>query len=61
MPYGSYTREEVADIVDDEGIGYAVTSYMDEKGIEPKDTELRAAWVAARQALAHLEKLLEKK
>jgi hypothetical protein len=51
------SKAEVKSIVENEGIGYAVTSYMSESCIE--DPELAKAWKEAREALERIEALLE--
>lgn len=50
-------NEEVKAIIEDEGLGYAVQSYMDEDSIE--DPELAKAWKEARAALDKIEELLK--
>lgn len=51
-----YTKDEVREIVDSEGLGYAVLDYM--SGDQIEDPELRQAWVDANLALGRLQKLL---
>lgn len=52
-----YCLQEVADIVDNEGIGYAITAYMSHKAIE--DEELASLWEQADEVLSKIEKILE--
>ena len=51
-----HTIEEIRDIVDSEGLGYAVTSYM--ASTEIKDEELASLWRTASDALEKIERIL---
>lgn len=50
------TKEEVADVVEMEGLGYAVQYYMGPENIE--DDELAREWRAAKEALDNITDLL---
>ncbi len=52
-----YSIEEVAKIVENEGLGYAITSYMSHDVIE--DDKLAGLWKQASDVLTQIEKLLE--
>lgn len=52
-----FTNRRVAEIVNQEGIGYAVLHYMSSKDI--KDKELKKLWNKAHKALKNLEDFLE--
>lgn len=52
----TYTIEEVAEIVESEGLACAVQEYISPKNID--DEELREAWAKAKEALAELEEIL---
>ena len=49
---------EVREIVDDEGLGYAITDYLSSDSIE--DEELSRLWQEARDAAEADERYLEK-
>lgn len=50
------TLEEVAQIIDSEGIGYAITGYLTyDKIADPRLAEL---WLQAQQVLAEIEEML---
>ena len=51
------TIEEVADIVEGEGLGYAVTDYMNSDSIE--DEELAKLWEEASIAMRKIQEILE--
>ena len=53
----SYNKDEVAEIIENEGLGYAVTEYMSSEHIE--DPELATLWRIARAALQDIEDFLE--
>lgn len=55
-PGVNYTAKQVSEIVDSEGLGYAVTEYLNASSIQ--DPELRAAWAEAAAALAKVQQLL---
>lgn len=50
------SKEEVADIVFEEGLGYAVDDYLSYERIE--DEELAEAWHEAHEALCNIYTLL---
>lgn len=50
------TIEEVAVIVENEGIGYAVTGYLSADRIE--DPDLRRMWETAREALEAISSMV---
>lgn len=50
------TIEEVAVIVENEGIGYAVTGYLSADRIE--DPDLRRMWETAREALEAISSIV---
>lgn len=52
-----YTLQEVADIVDTEGLGYAITDYTGSDSIE--DEELSKLWKEAEEVLGKINKILE--
>lgn len=45
----TYTNADLADIIDDEGAGYAITDYVSVERIT--DLETRALWIAAERAI----------
>lgn len=45
----TYSNAELADIIEDEGAGYAITEYVDPERIE--DVETRRQWLAAKIAV----------
>jgi len=47
---------EVADIVDSEGLGYAIVDYMN--GDEIEDQELRDLWKQASPILARIQEII---
>lgn len=51
------TNEQVASIVDSEGLDYAILHYMKAENI--KDDELRSAWNKAHGALNEIQSILE--
>ena len=51
------TIEEVASIVDNEGMGYAIMDYMGADSI--KDKELSKLWKEAQEVLSKIENILE--
>lgn len=51
------TVEEVASVVDREGLGYALTNYMNADSIA--DSMLAQAWTQAQQAMARVKDLLD--
>lgn len=51
------TNEQIANIVDSNGLDYAIMHYMKAENI--KDDELRSAWNSARAALIEIERILE--
>jgi hypothetical protein len=53
----NYTIEQVANIVDSNGLDYAIMHYMKAESI--KDDELRSAWNKAHGALSEIERILE--
>jgi len=52
-----YTKEQIAEIVENEGLGYTFTHYLDPKQIE--DEELRELGIQAQTALRKIESILE--
>lgn len=52
-----YSLQEVADIVENEGLDYAITSYLCPDSIE--DVKLRKLWLEAGVALRTIEAMLE--
>ena len=52
-----YDLERVAHIVDNEGLDYAIMSYMSSASIE--DEELAALWDQAYEVLTKIEKILD--
>ncbi|MEI2465168.1 hypothetical protein [Niallia taxi] len=52
-----YSIQDVADIVDSEGLGYAITGYLSSANIE--DDNLRELWIKAAEVLDKIEKTLE--
>jgi len=51
-----YTNKQVASIVDNEGLDYAIQNYMGASAII--DPVLAAAWTAAKEALDAVEKII---
>lgn len=51
-----FSREEVAEIVEQEGLGYAILSYID--GNEIKDGDLSTLWKRAEAVLREIEEIL---
>lgn len=51
-----YTNEEIADVVESEGLGYAVQYYLNPELIE--DDELKQKWQDAKDALDALTEYL---
>lgn len=51
-----YTNAEVRDMVDEEGIGYAVTCYLSADSIA--DKKLAALWKDARKVLTEIQNIL---
>lgn len=47
--YRKFTNADLADIIEDEGAGYAITDYVNADHIE--DQETRALWIAAERAI----------
>ncbi len=56
MPDKLSTPQEVAEMVESEGLGYAIDSYISAESIEPGP--LREAWREAAQALKRVIALL---
>ena len=56
MPTDLYTKEDQINIVENEGLGYAVQSYVDPDLIE--DMYLRAIWRQAKELLDDIEEEL---
>ena len=52
-----YSIKEVAEIVENEGLGYAITSYLSHEAIE--DDKLAGLWKQAGDVLTQIDKLLE--
>jgi hypothetical protein len=52
------TIAEVADVVENEGLGYAITGYMSSESI--KDKELAELWDKAEDILQQITDILEK-
>lgn len=52
-----FTLQDVADVVANEGLSYAITDYMSSDVI--KDKELRKLWDQAYRLLTKIEKILE--
>jgi hypothetical protein len=52
-----YSVQEVAEIVESEGLGYAITGYLDADKIE--DETLRELWKQAADILGKIEKIIE--
>jgi len=50
------TKQEVADIVDSEGLGYAITSYI--SGDDIDDPILREKWKEADKLLGEIQSIL---
>jgi len=51
------SNAEVLGVVESEGLGYAVTDYLNASSID--DPDLRKVWRAAAEALAQLESALD--
>lgn len=51
------TTKEVADVVDTEGLEYAILHYLDEEDID--SPKLRRAWAKAKKSLNDLIEILE--
>jgi hypothetical protein len=51
------TIEQVASVVDSNGLDYAILHYMKPESI--KDDELRSVWNKAHAALKDIERILE--
>jgi hypothetical protein len=51
-----HTNEEIYNIIDKEGLGYAVTSYLNSDNIE--DEKLVELWKIAQRALLDIENYL---
>lgn len=51
------TNRQVADIIECEGLGYAIQHYLSPNDIE--DEELARAWSEAKRALDHVEEVLQ--
>lgn len=49
--------QDVAEIVESEGLGYAVTGYMSHESIADKD--LKELWKQASEILSKIENILE--
>lgn len=45
----TYNNVDLANIIEDEGAGYAITDYVNAERIE--DPETRALWIAAERAI----------
>lgn len=52
-----YSRQEVADIVENEGLGYAIMDFMGGEHIA--DPELAALWDQASEILTQIRDILE--
>lgn len=52
-----YTNLQVYDIVESEGLGYAVQFYMDDKSIA--DKELAGYWKQAKEAMDNIQSILD--
>lgn len=52
-----YTKEDLRDIVETEGLGYAIMDYVNPKNIEDKD--IRVLWETAKDAMEDLADELE--
>ena len=52
-----YTIEQVRDIVESEGLGYAVEDYLDSRNIA--DPKLRDAWNRAETALRQIREMID--
>lgn len=52
-----YTIDEVADIIEEEGIGYAIQKYLSAKNIA--DPKLADMWRRARILLAEIERYVD--
>jgi len=57
MPRNKYSLQDVANIVESEGLDYAITGYMGADRIE--DAELAKQWNIAREALEKIEEILK--
>ena len=51
-----YSNDEVADIIENEGLGYAIESYLGYKDID--DPKLAKAWKQAEDAISKIQKIL---
>ena len=51
-----YTVEQVADIVEMEGLGYAIEGYLGAENIE--DLELAARWHTAQEAMKRIREII---
>lgn len=51
-----WTREKVAELVESEGLGYAVTDYLSHEDIE--DPGLAKLWAQAEATLGLIDKML---
>lgn len=58
MPYPEYTNAEAVDIIESEGLEYAVRHYT--SGMTMKDPSTSALWAAADAALGDLVEHLER-
>lgn len=54
--YGDYTIDDAASIIEEEGIGYAVQSYIGHESFE--DSKLRKLWRNAEKALDELQEYI---
>lgn len=52
-----YSNEDLANIIENEGLGYAIQYYLNPEKIE--DVEVRLAWANAKVLLDWLEKKLK--
>lgn len=57
MTDSKYTIADVADIVESEGLGYAVMDYMSAEKIE--DEDLARLWRIAKEALDGIDAILD--
>lgn len=52
------TLDDILDIVEDKGLGYAVQNYYDNEQVQWEDEELKEIWLKASFFLNKLEKML---
>jgi hypothetical protein len=55
-----YSDQDILDIVDNEGLGYAVSGYLGPKGDTFEDVALGRLWNEAEQAMSALQARLRR-